>query len=126
MSDNYQNSRKLWQVLHQSLHRVPEVIFPTHQPNLMSCSEAGGEPVHTTCELIGTYQWKVLTVLNNSPPVCLCVDVNRQKSQRERNKRNHNISLSTMQKICIAFVIRFLRLFTIILSTETLNLTCLL
>ena len=80
----------------------------------------GGEPVHTTCE----YQWKVLTVLNNSPSVCSCVYVNKHKSQRERNKRNHNISLSTMQKIYISFVIRFLRLFIKIPSTETLHLTC--
>ena len=51
------------------------------------------------------YQWKVLTVLNNSPPVCLCVvDVNKEKSQREGNKSNHNILLSTMQKIYISFV----------------------
>ena len=35
----------------------------------------GGEPVHTTCE----YQWKVLTVPNIPPPVCLCVDVNKHK-----------------------------------------------
>ena len=49
--------------------------------NHMSLSKIGGEPVRTTCE----YRWKVLTVLNNPPPVCLCVDVN--KSQRERNKK---------------------------------------
>ena len=55
--------------------------------------------------------------------MCLCVDVNKHKSQRERNKRNHNISLSTMQKIYISFVIHFLRLFIKIPSTETLHLT---
>ena len=80
----------------------------------------GGEPVHTTCE----YQWKVLTVLDNPPPVCLCVDVNKHKSQRERNKRNRNVSLSTMQNIYISFVIHFLRLFIKIPSTETLHLSC--
>ena len=73
-----------------------------------------------TCE----YQWKVLTVLNNSQPVCLCVDVNKHKSQRERNKRNHYVSLSTMQNIYISFVICFLRLFVKIPSTKTLHLTC--
>ena len=56
--------------------------------------------------------------------MCLFVDVNKHKSQRERNKRNHNISLSTMQKLYISFVIRFLRLFIKIPSTETLHLTC--
>ena len=76
--------------------------------------------MHTTRE----YQWKVLTVLNNPLPVCLCVDVNKHKSQRERNKRNHNVSLSTMQNIYISFVIRFLRLFIKIPSTETLHLSC--
>ena len=73
---------------------------------------------------VGTYEWKVLTVLNNPPTVCLCVDVNKHKSHRKRNKRNHNISLSTMQKIYISFVIRFLGLFVKILSTETFHLTC--
>ena len=67
----------------------------------MSCSEVGGEPVRTTCE----YRWDVLTVLNNPPPVCLCVDVNKHKSQLERNKRNHNILLSAVQNIYISFVI---------------------
>ena len=78
----------------------------------------GGEPVHTTCE----YQWKVLTVLNNPLPVCLCVDVN--KSQRERNKRNHNISLFAMQMMHISFVKPFPMLFIKIQSAETLYLTC--
>ena len=73
-----------------------------------------------TCE----YQQKVLTVLNNPPPVCLCVDVNKHKSQRERHKSNHNVSLSTMQNRYISFAIRFLRLFVKIPSTETLHLTC--
>ena len=76
--------------------------------------------MHMTCE----YQWKVLTVLDNPPPVCLCVDVNKHKSQRERNKRNRNVSLSTMQNIYISFVIHFLRLFIKIPSTETLHLSC--
>ena len=76
----------------------------------MSRLEVGGEPVRTTCELVPTSE-KVLTVLNNSPPVRLCVDVDKHKSQRERNKRNHNISISTMQKIYISFAICFLRLF---------------
>ena len=53
----------------------------------------------------------------------VCVDVNKHKSQRERNKRNHNVSLYTMQNIYISFVIRFLRLFVKIPSTKTLNLT---
>ena len=79
----------------------------------------GGKLVHTTCE----YQWKVLTVLNNPPPVCLFVDVNKHKSQR--NKRNHNISLSAMQMMHISFVKPFPILFIKILSTdETLYLTC--
>ena len=88
----------------------------------MSRSEVGCESVRTTCKLVPTR--KVLTILNNPPPVCLCVDVNKHKSQRERNKRNHNISLSTMQKIYILFVIRFLRLLIKIPSTETLHLAC--
>ena len=37
-------------------------------------------------------QRTVLTVLNNSLPVCLCVYVNKHKSQRERNKRNEELS----------------------------------
>ena len=71
---------------------------------------------------VGTQQWKVFTVLHNLPLVCLCVDVNKHKWQRERNKRNHNTSLSTIQKIYISFVIRFLRLFIKIPSTETVHL----
>ena len=92
------------------------------QYSFMSRSEVGGEPVRTTCE----YQWEVLTILNNPPPLCLCVDVNKHKSQRERNKRNHNICYppSKTHIFHLFYRIRFLRLFIKISSTETLHLTC--
>ena len=70
------------------------------------------------------YQWKVLSILNNSSPVCLCVYVNKHKWQRERNKRNHNISLSAMQMMHISFVKSFPMLFIKIQRTKTLYLTC--
>ena len=56
--------------------------------------------------------------------MCLCVYVNKHKSQRERNKRNHNTSLSAMQMMHISFVKPFPMLFIRIQSTETLYLIC--
>ena len=78
-----------------------ELLF---NQEVMVCSEVSCEPVHTTRELVPT-SGKFWPFLTYSPPVCLCVDINKHTWQREINKSNHNISIS--QHVKYAHVISY-------------------